>query len=449
MSDGPFPSQHRTRRGHRYREDIENYGGATTFDAPLAVQSTVTHGDWDATQAWNSDSQWNADAQQWNSEAQWQSGAQWNSDADWNGGQQWEQQPQQWNEPAWQAEQSWQSPEQSWDDSAQSWDDPNAQTTANGWAAPNPSDWAPQSRTNWDPTADPTPSDDYRPVYTFRTASGDKLQFSGDGARVDRGARESDSDDEARPVRSGGKRRAGGTHRVPAPPAALKGRAAVVAVAAGAVVAAGQATIEAAGHDSSNVDYQAANQVKEVAATSVVGDGGSGSPQVVNPNSPASLDQFNDILAKGKQYAAGMAQAEASKYRPLWTKFTAAGTFTSGFGIRWGVAHQGVDIAAPIGTPIYAVADGTVLEAGPASGFGMWVRLLHDDGTVTIYGHIDTTTVSQGQRVMAGDQIATVGNRGFSTGPHCHFEVWLNGVDKIDPLPWLASRGISLGPERD
>ncbi|WP_413465177.1 M23 family metallopeptidase [Nocardia seriolae] len=206
---------------------------------------------------------------------------------------------------------------------------------------------------------------------------------------------------------------------------------------------------EAAGHDSSNVDYQAANQVKEVAATSVVGDGGSGSPQVVNPNSPASLDQFNDILAKGKQYAADMAQAEASKYRPLWTKFTAAGTFTSGFGIRWGVAHQGVDIAAPIGTPIYAVADGTVLEAGPASGFGMWVRLLHDDGTVTIYGHIDTTTVSQGQRVMAGDQIATVGNRGFSTGPHCHFEVWLNGVDKIDPLPWLASRGISLGPERD
>ncbi|WP_040861682.1 M23 family metallopeptidase, partial [Nocardia niigatensis] len=225
--------------------------------------------------------------------------------------------------------------------------------------------------------------------------------------------------------------------------------AAVVAVAAGAVVAAGQATIEASGtHDNSNVDYQAANQVKEVAATSVVGDGATGSPQVVSPNAPASLDQFNDILAKGKQFAADMANQEASKNRPLWTRF-ANGTFTSGFGIRWGVAHQGVDIAAPIGTPIYAVADATVLEAGPASGFGMWVRLLHDDGTVTIYGHVDTATVSQGQRVMAGDQIATVGNRGFSTGPHCHFEVWLNGVDKIDPLPWLASRGISLGPERD
>ncbi|MFE3053586.1 M23 family metallopeptidase [Nocardia sp. NPDC059239] len=425
MSDGPFPSQPRASRGHRYREDAENYGGATTFDAPAPTHSGVAHGDWDATQAWNGDTQWD-------------SGSEWNSDADWNGGQQWGESPQ-WDESAdWQPEPSW---------------DYNAQTTVNGWAAPNPSDWAPQSRTNWDPTADPTPSDEYRPVYTFKTASGEKLQFSGDGARLNRSAREADAEhdadyDEPRPTRSGGKRRSGGTHRLPAPPTALKGRAAVVAVAAGAVVAAGQATIESTGHDNSNVDYQAANQVKEVAATSVVGDGAPGSPQVVSPNAPASLDQFNDILAKGKQFAADMANQEASKNRPLWTKF-AAGTFTSGFGIRWGVAHQGVDIAAPIGTPIYAVADATVLEAGPASGFGMWVRLLHDDGTVTIYGHIDTATVSQGQRVLAGDQIATVGNRGFSTGPHCHFEVWLNGVDKIDPLPWLASRGISLGPERD
>ncbi|MEC3951759.1 peptidoglycan DD-metalloendopeptidase family protein [Nocardia sp. CDC153] len=430
MSDGPFPSQHRPRRGHRYREEAENYGGATTFDAPYSAATAVAHGEWGATQSWNSEQAWN-------------------SDADWNGGQQWGEPQQQWDESAWQSEQSWNDPQQSWADSQQSWDDPNAQTTANGWAAPNPSDWAAQSRTNWDPTADPTPSDEYRPVYTFKTASGEKLQFSGDGARVNRAAREADSADEERPTRSGGKRRAGGTHRLPAPPTALKGRAAVVAVAAGAVVAAGQATIEASAHDTSNVDYQAANQVKEVAATSVVGgDGSTGSPQVVSPTAPASLDQFNDILEKGKQFAADMANQEASKYRPLWTKF-ANGTFTSGFGIRWGVAHQGVDIAAPIGTPIYAVADGTVLEAGPASGFGMWVRLLHDDGTVTIYGHIDTATVSQGQRVLAGDQIATVGNRGFSTGPHCHFEVWLNGVDKIDPLPWLASRGISLGPERD
>ena len=75
----------------------------------------------------------------------------------------------------------------------------------------------------------------------------------------------------------------------------------------------------------------------------------------------------------------------------------------------------------------------------------MWVRLKHADGTVTVYGHVDSATVQVGQHVMAGDEIAKMGNRGFSTGPHLHFEVWLNGTDKVDPLPWLASRGISLG----
>ncbi|MGQ4616633.1 peptidoglycan DD-metalloendopeptidase family protein [Nocardia sp. R7R-8] len=243
----------------------------------------------------------------------------------------------------------------------------------------------------------------------------------------------------------------GGAHRVAAPPAALKGRAAVAAVAAGAVVAAGQAAFASPDQPSQSVDYEAAGQIHEIAAQSMnVADptASPDSPQVLNVSAPANLDQFNDILNKGQKYAEDLAAQEASKLRPLFTKF-AAGTFTSGFGARWGVQHLGIDIAGPIGTPIYAVADATVIEAGPASGFGMWVRLLHDDGTITIYGHIDTATVSAGQRVLAGDQIATIGNRGFSTGPHCHFEVWLNGTDKVDPLPWLATRGISLGPQRD
>jgi murein DD-endopeptidase MepM/ murein hydrolase activator NlpD len=121
------------------------------------------------------------------------------------------------------------------------------------------------------------------------------------------------------------------------------------------------------------------------------------------------------------------------------------GVFTSGFGYRWGVLHGGIDIANSIGTPIVAAADGVVIDAGPTAGYGAWVKLRHADGTVTLYGHINSWNVTIGQRVWAGDQIAQMGNRGNSTGPHCHFEVLLNGTDRIDPAGWLAKRGISLG----
>ncbi|WP_197074724.1 M23 family metallopeptidase [Rhodococcus sp. MEB064] len=126
----------------------------------------------------------------------------------------------------------------------------------------------------------------------------------------------------------------------------------------------------------------------------------------------------------------------------------AKGAYTSGFGPRWGTTHNGIDIAGPIGTPILSVADGQVIEAGPASGFGLWVRVRHDDGTVTIYGHVDTIIAVAGQRVAAGQQIATMGNRGDSTGPHLHFETIV--ADKhVDPELWLIGRGISLGPTSD
>ncbi|MGH3468510.1 MAG: M23 family metallopeptidase, partial [Thermocrispum sp.] len=123
----------------------------------------------------------------------------------------------------------------------------------------------------------------------------------------------------------------------------------------------------------------------------------------------------------------------------------AQGRLTSGFGARWGTTHYGLDIANSIGTPIVAAADGTVIEAGPASGFGNWVRIQHDDGTVTVYGHMYTYSVAEGQRVKAGEQIAEIGNAGQSTGPHLHFEVWLgeNGT-KIDPLSWLTENGVNL-----
>lgn len=122
----------------------------------------------------------------------------------------------------------------------------------------------------------------------------------------------------------------------------------------------------------------------------------------------------------------------------------ARGMLTSGFGSRWGTFHNGIDIAGPLGTPIYAVANGTVIDAGPAQGFGLWVRIRHDDGSVTVYGHMYDFFVSVGERVPAGMQIARMGNRGDSTGPHLHFEVIVGG-QHVDPQQWLALRGLTFG----
>lgn len=149
-------------------------------------------------------------------------------------------------------------------------------------------------------------------------------------------------------------------------------------------------------------------------------------------------------VRQGVAFAEERAEREARLQRPLYVMPT-KGIFTSSFGYRWGVLHAGIDLANAIGTPIYAVSDGVVIDAGPTAGYGMWVKLLHADGTVTLYGHVNTTLVSVGERVMAGDQIATMGSRGFSTGPHLHFEVLLGGTERVDPVPWLAKRGLSVG----
>jgi murein DD-endopeptidase MepM/ murein hydrolase activator NlpD len=141
------------------------------------------------------------------------------------------------------------------------------------------------------------------------------------------------------------------------------------------------------------------------------------------------------VLAAGTLQVAGGAVAPTT------------GRVTSCYGSRWGAMHYGVDIAAPIGTPVYTPEGGVVLQAGPASGFGLAVYVQHPDGSITVYGHVNQFFVSAGQVVSAGQQIAEVGNRGQSTGPHLHFEVHHGGLyaNRSNPMPWLAARGISLG----
>ncbi len=142
--------------------------------------------------------------------------------------------------------------------------------------------------------------------------------------------------------------------------------------------------------------------------------------------------------------AAAVAAAEAA--RPKTVLPVAGARLTSGYGSRWGTFHYGIDLAAPMHTPEYAAADGVVLRAGSASGFGLAVYILHANGDVTVYGHMDKILVTPGQYVDAGETIALLGNRGQSTGPHLHFEVHQGGMDgkRINPLPWLRERGVDI-----
>ena len=122
------------------------------------------------------------------------------------------------------------------------------------------------------------------------------------------------------------------------------------------------------------------------------------------------------------------------------------GRLTTAFAMRWGEMHWGIDIAAPMLAPEYAAAAGVVIRAGTASGYGNAIYIQHDNGDVTVYGHMEEVLVEAGQVVESGELIARVGSRGFSTGPHLHFEVWVGGLDgqRIDPVDWLAEQGITL-----
>ena len=136
-----------------------------------------------------------------------------------------------------------------------------------------------------------------------------------------------------------------------------------------------------------------------------------------------------------------------TKPRPTWYptgsfRWPTSGRVTSYFGGRkspGGIGstnHKGIDIAVPRGTPIYAADGGTVTYAGWMSGYGYLVEINHGNGYVTRYGHNSSLTVSVGQHVYKGQQVARAGSTGNSTGNHCHFEVRYNGVAK-NPLNYL------------
>ena len=138
---------------------------------------------------------------------------------------------------------------------------------------------------------------------------------------------------------------------------------------------------------------------------------------------------------------------QGTRERPTWYptgtfRWPISGRITSYFGGRsspGGIGstnHQGIDIAGSYGTPVYAADGGTVTYAGWMGGYGYLVQIDHGNGYVTRYGHNSSLTVSVGDHVYKGQQIARVGSTGNSTGNHCHFEVRYNGVAR-NPLNYL------------
>jgi murein DD-endopeptidase MepM/ murein hydrolase activator NlpD len=167
---------------------------------------------------------------------------------------------------------------------------------------------------------------------------------------------------------------------------------------------------------------------------------------ITEAEAQARLQEVAASRAERAAAEAAAAEAAAEAARPKTVLPVQGARFTSGFGSRWGTFHYGIDLAAPIGTPEYAAADGVVVRAGAASGFGLAVYILHENGDVTVYGHMEEILVEPGQYVEAGETIALLGNRGQSTGPHLHFEVHEGGMDgrRVDPVDWLAERGVEI-----
>lgn len=119
----------------------------------------------------------------------------------------------------------------------------------------------------------------------------------------------------------------------------------------------------------------------------------------------------------------------------------AQGVLTSGYGWRWGRMHHGVDVAGPVGTPIFAAASGVVVRAGwNSGGYGNLVDIRHPDGSLTRYAHNSRLSVRAGQEVRQGQQIAEMGSTGYSTGPHLHFEIHLPNSGTVNPIAHLPNR---------
>ncbi|WP_296814476.1 M23 family metallopeptidase [Brevundimonas sp.] len=105
--------------------------------------------------------------------------------------------------------------------------------------------------------------------------------------------------------------------------------------------------------------------------------------------------------------------------------------------------HEGLDFAAPSGTPVLSAAEGEVLRTGTSPSYGRYVEVRHDNGVTSFYAHLSAIVVAEGDRLQAGERLGSVGSTGRSTGPHLHFEIRRDG-EQINPEDFLGQAFAAL-----
>ncbi len=170
------------------------------------------------------------------------------------------------------------------------------------------------------------------------------------------------------------------------------------------------------------------------------GYSGLGGPRI--PVNPMDDENYNPDAERANAIMDSLERIDlyriAAEHAPFAMPVKSSFRYSSGFGRRWGRMHEGTDMAGPIGTPIYATADGVVTFAGWSSGYGRLIKIQHDFGIETRFGHLNDIKVSVGQRVSLGDRIGDMGNSGRSTGPHLHYEIRVNG-SPLNPMTYIRA----------
>lgn len=223
-----------------------------------------------------------------------------------------------------------------------------------------------------------------------------------------------------------------------APSSLIRGRAMFAAVTFGALTAAaaGQSLLPKVAHDES----PQLGRMQDVSVVfSTVSDNQDSlvvAPPARQVDPSAEVAQLVASQQAMSQQGNTADQATVSYVKPT------DGTVVSTFGGQYGTFHYGIEIAGSKDQPIVAVAAGKIIAAGPASGFGLWVKEELPDGTILVYARVADYSVHVGQAVTAGEQIAGMGDGGFSTGYTLHFEVWDPDNKKVDPESWLNAHGV-------